>query len=1370
MDHKPTSLGSEEEFEEFEEDFEDALENETSSQAQTALDAVVATFNIGLEQLRQPQSSGNSVGVSSGVPIIRRPSGIIPPSSSSTTSSLSRQRPIPIPRQQLQHASPSRAEYRKLAPPRHSSQASKQRPKPPSLPPPQNFARSTEGSSFVGGAHLPMAMFIGTGGNNTIASRSVPENVFDLFDADKQTLQSNSRQGDLSTVSNVFDMFNEPIKNEGVGMTSMTLSDFLQNDHVVATATVETSRSHSGKGVENLQSASLSDFLPANEPSYSQRSAPPSPPALAVNTLATSPPMLRTSAPSRSSATARPTVLLPSQKSVTAVATATASAHMSSTPPAGEHDSLNEHQHSSGVRDGGFEPDPFAGIESASVSTTIPSSSLTSIHIIQAKPSSTSPSPAASRSSVESLNVSVSTATSTHKSSVSNTFHLPSDSTDNPPSIISTQSKVLEHHTASASSSTQNFVIPKIHPVQAIDISQNNVEDGCFGFLSDSVSAVREVFGFVPPLRAPGYVTVGSSQRDYIEFSSLALCQRLEHTSAAFVRLAQARQALVADRLYQLQFQRQQRFAAAEASAEKINISGGVSDVSGGGGGGGGDASVGSDSGVGLGERRLSDSSMSSSLEEGSQVTSPHVGPSSDLGGSAPRGTAASKSYYTGSVDDHSIESVSGKGGHDRRVASRLPPLTEEEASAEEEYVKSSIPALPPRAPLETIWTMKFSPDGKYLAAAGGTDQGAVIRVWKVRPWKGSINVSDGLESLGSAVPLDAGSDSRRESKSDTVVGAAAVAVGGIGRARSSSSNSRSSTSSHNTDVSGSTGAGTVSIATIEKEMSAKSQQATVASSTTTGGAAAAAAAALAQLDLYSKKAGVGSQQSTVVVGPAAEIPSQRSAQPPITHTLTSPTLAAARITGGNLKRISKKRVPHVPSVSVPSTARGPSQVTSVALITHGQPFFENEPVQEWLGHESHVVDISWSRSNLLLSASMDGWVRLWHISQADCLHKFQHPDCVTSVAFSPSIGSRDSSMFITGCFDKKLRLWSLETGRVTAWQAAPAMITAAAFSPSGHIVIAGLFNGMCVIYSADGLVSLGNVDCRNRRGPFRHGRKVTGIDFTSNSSHALVTTNDSRIRLIDLLSKQTVAKFSGLRNQNLQVRATLDTSSKRLVAGSEDGRVIIWRTQNDLFQPAINPRMTGYDSSRVRSFEYFIPDEGGQSQESENALRAEELAELGTLMRPAVTVALFAPQEALDIARPVSFASKWCAKRGLQATAALAVGRGGVGNVQPQDDQLAMSTGHGAGTGVGVGVLERDEKVGKIRMDQTTYSVGVGSKGLSSISNVPPDAAVLALELQRAREAVGLEERLATHGVLICADSRGVLRVYENVGEKFRL
>lgn len=275
--------------------------------------------------------------------------------------------------------------------------------------------------------------------------------------------------------------------------------------------------------------------------------------------------------------------------------------------------------------------------------------------------------------------------------------------------------------------------------------------------------------------------------------------------------------------------------------------------------------------------------------------------------------------------------------------------------------------------------------------------------------------------------------------------------------------------------------------------------------------------------------------------------------------------------------------------------------------VTHGAPLFDPVPFREYLGHETHIVDVAWSRSNLLLSASMDAYARLWHVSRPECLHKFQHPDCVTAVDFHPT----EDNYFLSGCLDRKLRIWSLETGRVVLWQPTPSMITAAAFSPDARLVAVGLYNGTVHLYRSDGLQYYTTLECRNRSGKHRRGRRVTGLEFSppgygaygpgmgmgmgggagsgggaagmgagaggssgggggnggsgsAGGSHLLISTNDSRVRLVTLDDFSTAFKYAGADNANMQIRASFDWSGDRVISGSEDRRVVVWRRTND--------------------------------------------------------------------------------------------------------------------------------------------------------------------------------------------------------------
>ncbi|GMH71040.1 hypothetical protein TrRE_jg8386, partial [Triparma retinervis] len=284
---------------------------------------------------------------------------------------------------------------------------------------------------------------------------------------------------------------------------------------------------------------------------------------------------------------------------------------------------------------------------------------------------------------------------------------------------------------------------------------------------------------------------------------------------------------------------------------------------------------------------------------------------------------------------------------------------------------------------------------------------------------------------------------------------------------------------------------------------------------------------------------------------------------------------------------------------------------------------FSGPPIRTYKEHTADVIDLSWSKTTFLLSASLDKTVRLWHVSRSECLHLFQHSDFVTAVDFHPV----EDRYFLSGGFDKKLRIWSIPDGRVKEWAQAPEMVTAARFTPNGLMVVAGLYHGQVYFYSTDGMRYYTQVDARNRHGSQRGGKKVTGLNFlrggtttergtmgsesarqsgSSRSSRSsrdssrdsrdsrdsrsstglgrsssdgsgssfserrsamfleqlLITTNDSRLRLVGMDDYSQVMKFKGLVNSSMQISASFSESGDYIVAGSEDGRAYIWNRQ----------------------------------------------------------------------------------------------------------------------------------------------------------------------------------------------------------------
>ncbi|CAF2409647.1 unnamed protein product [Rotaria sp. Silwood2] len=170
------------------------------------------------------------------------------------------------------------------------------------------------------------------------------------------------------------------------------------------------------------------------------------------------------------------------------------------------------------------------------------------------------------------------------------------------------------------------------------------------------------------------------------------------------------------------------------------------------------------------------------------------------------------------------------------------------------------------------------------------------------------------------------------------------------------------------------------------------------------------------------------------------------------------------------------------------------------------------------------------------------------------------------------------------------VRLWNIPDKRVVHWTLIPAqassqitaaeanLITAVNFCDDGRKVTVGTFDGRFLFYTDslqyDTVINIGDKDASrsNRSRRRRKPSKLTGIEsMNSNNSKVLITSNDSRIRLYNIRSKEIERKYRGYSNQSSQIRASFSYDDRYIISGSEDCWFYIWRTE---------PSSNGNDSS----------------------------------------------------------------------------------------------------------------------------------------------------------------------------------------------
>ena len=290
-----------------------------------------------------------------------------------------------------------------------------------------------------------------------------------------------------------------------------------------------------------------------------------------------------------------------------------------------------------------------------------------------------------------------------------------------------------------------------------------------------------------------------------------------------------------------------------------------------------------------------------------------------------------------------------------------------------------------------------------------------------------------------------------------------------------------------------------------------------------------------------------------------------------------------------------------------------------------------------YYNHSSDITDISWSKKykNILVTVSIDCKAVIYDINQNSPIDVFTHKNALSSVCFYPdkilllnkfiidkSNKNRLSSFFeesgknkiseipepkieddffITACLDLKVYIWNTKRGKDPFYIIyVNEIITKALFFPDGSKLCLGSIKGNIFIYNVKDNFSYSysfHVRNKNKKGSMK--KKITDIKFIK-KNEILVTTNDSRIRIININDGSVIQKFKGHKNLEGMLKCDFCENYEIIISPSEDKYVYLWNIEkkkkldvmNDLVININNEtnKEQKLNNKKIYNYEYFKP------------------------------------------------------------------------------------------------------------------------------------------------------------------------------------
>ena len=272
--------------------------------------------------------------------------------------------------------------------------------------------------------------------------------------------------------------------------------------------------------------------------------------------------------------------------------------------------------------------------------------------------------------------------------------------------------------------------------------------------------------------------------------------------------------------------------------------------------------------------------------------------------------------------------------------------------------------------------------------------------------------------------------------------------------------------------------------------------------------------------------------------------------------------------------------------------------------------------------HNEDIIDISWSQKNknILVSVSLDKKAVLYDIQQNSPLKIFLHKNAITSISFYPdkilllniylnektrytcfmdenkkniniTPPKKNDDYFITSSFDLKAYIWNIYNNNEPFYCIyVNENITKSLFFPDGsHLCLGSIYGNIFVYEVIENFRYSYSFHVRNKKGKGSMDKKITGMKFLT-KTQILVTTNDNRIRILNINNGDVIQKFRGHKNTEGMLKCDYCENYELIISPSEDKYVYLWNIKKNKKKVDKPEKAEKKVNQKIHNYEYFKP------------------------------------------------------------------------------------------------------------------------------------------------------------------------------------